>query len=184
MYSIRDAKIDDIPDILRLINSLCVELWNIHTTMTKEKLENDVFCENSIEHIILAQNTDGKAIGFLSWEKSYDWHHGVWGASLTDLFILKPHRGSGLVIKMIAWFCDDILQNGGIFFRTLTADDGFAQKMGARFGMENKGIQYTIANKALAQIAKMKHASKHELKALYPSIEDNSIPIDKNRTTI
>ena len=75
MYSIRDANIDDIPDILRLINSLCIELWNINTAMTKEKLENDVFCKNTIEHIILAQNTDGKIVGFLAWEKSYDWHH-------------------------------------------------------------------------------------------------------------
>ena len=70
------------------------------------------------------------------------------------------------------------LRSHGVFFRTLTADEGFAQKMGDRFGMENKGIQYTIANKALSQIAKMRDVSRRELKNLYPNIEDNRIPIE------
>lgn len=93
---IRNATVDDVPDILRLIRGLAeYEKLEHMVVATEERLRESLFGERPMAEAVLAQ-VDGHAAGLAVFFHNYSTFRGRAGVYLEDLFVEPAHRGKGL----------------------------------------------------------------------------------------
>lgn len=103
--TVREARIEDVPTILRLIKELAAFENLSHTVRADEnRLREDGFGDRPRFKVLLAE-ADGEVIGFLSTMVRYS----IWGGgefiNLDDLYVCEKARGRGvgrLLMKRLA----------------------------------------------------------------------------------
>ncbi|MDR3414782.1 MAG: GNAT family N-acetyltransferase [Nevskia sp.] len=92
---IRAARIEDVPDILRLIRALAdYEKLADHVVATEERLRESLFGPRPVAETVLAW-LEGRAVGFAVFFHNYSTFRGRAGIWLEDLFVEPEHRGRG-----------------------------------------------------------------------------------------
>ncbi|MSW74842.1 MAG: GNAT family N-acetyltransferase [Actinobacteria bacterium] len=108
--SIRDARIEDVPQILQLIHDLALyekAPEEVHATVAD--LEQALFSDTPhvFAHVV---EVDEKVIGIAIWFLNYSTWQGKHGIYLEDLYIDPQYRGQGyglLMLKHLAKICVD-----------------------------------------------------------------------------
>lgn len=98
--SIRNAKVKDIPDILRLIRDLSVyEKLSHQFANNKDLLKKYVFGKKNYAEVLIA-DLSNKPVGFALFFHNYSTFVGKPGVYLEDLFVLPEFRGKGIGKKL------------------------------------------------------------------------------------
>jgi GNAT superfamily N-acetyltransferase len=93
---IRAGERSDVPLIAELIRGLArFEKLEDEVTMTEEKLADSLFGERRYAETLIAEEEDGKPVGFALFFHNYSTFLAQPGIYLEDLFVLPEHRGGG-----------------------------------------------------------------------------------------
>lgn len=94
-FSIRPARVSDVPIILQLIRDLATyERAPNEVTATQEQLVDVLFCEKPAAEVLLAFENETPA-GFAVFFHNFSTWLGRAGIYLEDLFVKPEHRGKG-----------------------------------------------------------------------------------------
>lgn len=93
---VREARPDDVGDVLRLIRALAeYEKEPDAVETTEDDLRRWVFGADAVASVLVAE-VAREVVGIALWFRNYSTWTGVPGIYLEDLFVLPEHRGSGL----------------------------------------------------------------------------------------
>jgi GNAT superfamily N-acetyltransferase len=96
MLTLRDARPDDVPTVLRFIRELAAfERAPGAVTATEEDVRRHAFGDHPLTHIVMAE-WDGTPVGFALWFFNYSTWQGRPGLYLEDLYVEPAHRGRGI----------------------------------------------------------------------------------------
>ena len=136
-FSIREAKVSDIPLIIDLIHLKaqfdgCPE----SVEATPQRLEETLFGQQPLAFILLA-HSDGNPVGFATYHRIYSTFLAQPGIWLDDLFIKVEYRRRGIGEALIERLCQEAQQiGGGRIDWTVAVDNSpaiqFYEKMGAK----------------------------------------------------
>jgi GNAT superfamily N-acetyltransferase len=139
MPSIRLATAADIPLILYLIRALAEYEREPDAVQTTEAdLLRDGFGAQPCFECLIAENEQGKAVGFALYFYNYSTWRGRQGIHLEDLFVLPEFRGQGIGKALLARVGARAAEQGCVRLQwdvlawNQTAID-FYQSLGARF---------------------------------------------------
>lgn len=92
---IREARVEDAPDVLRLVRELAIYERDPDAVVnTVELVERWLFGEDAVASALVAE-VDGRVVGIAVWYPSYSTWTGLPGVYLEDLFVEPEHRGHG-----------------------------------------------------------------------------------------
>ena len=154
--TIRDAKPEDVPQILNFIKGLALYERAPHeVTATEEGLLRDGFGPNPIYFCLIAEQ-DGAPAGFALFFFNYSTWKGCPGVYLEDLYVEPHFRGLGIgkaLLKRVAAFALERgcqrLQWEVLDWNTPAID--FYKVMGAEFLDEWRNVR--VSGDALARLA-------------------------------
>ncbi|CCH78600.1 N-acetyltransferase ats1 [Nostocoides japonicum T1-X7] len=108
--TIRDARPEDIPDLLRLVHALAEYEREPDAVEATPEMYTDVLFPSDgapTAHAIVAE-VDGRVVGMAIWYLTFSTWTGVNGIWLEDLFVEPGQRGSGLgkaLLTRLAQIC-------------------------------------------------------------------------------
>jgi len=113
MSVIRPAKLQDVPDILRMIHDLAIyEREPDAVRNTPELLQSALFGENPRVFAAMAENAAGEVQGFALWFLNYSTWEGVHGIYLEDLYVMPDARGEGHGTALLQHLAATAVHNG------------------------------------------------------------------------
>jgi GNAT superfamily N-acetyltransferase len=93
---VRPGQLEDVPLIAELIRGLArYEKLEHEVVMTEEKLTDSLFGARRYAETLIAEEEDGKPVGFALFFHNYSTFLAQPGIYLEDLFVLPEHRGGG-----------------------------------------------------------------------------------------
>ncbi len=96
MYSIELARVEDVPEILRLICALAdYEKLAHEVVATEARICDSLFSKPPAAEALLAR-VDGRPVGFAVFFHNFSTFRGKAGIYLEDLFVEPGFRGSGI----------------------------------------------------------------------------------------
>ena len=102
-FKVRQAEINDVPDIFNLIQALAeYEKLSHQVTGTVEDLQEHLFGNRPFVESIVAES-DGKIIGFALFFPNYSTFLTKPGIYLEDLFVLPDYRRRGIAKAMLSY---------------------------------------------------------------------------------
>ncbi|MCZ2823923.1 MULTISPECIES: GNAT family N-acetyltransferase [unclassified Modestobacter] len=111
--SVRRARPDDVPTVLRLVRELAAYEESEHEAqMTADQLHAALFGESPalFGHVALAG--DGEIAGFALWFLNFSTWRGTHGLYLEDLYVSPAHRGTGLGRELLRTLADECVARG------------------------------------------------------------------------
>ena len=101
-FTIRKAKEEDVPVILRFIIALAeFEKLSHEVVATEEDLSRHLFGENRVAEVLIGY--EGRLpVGFALFFHNFSTFLGKPGIYLEDLFVLEEHRGKGYGTRLLA----------------------------------------------------------------------------------
>ena len=153
---LRDATVDDVPTIARLIRALSVyEKLEGEVVMTEQRLRNNLFGKHRYAEVVLAEE-GGEAIGFALFFHNFSTFLGQPGIYLEDLFVVPEKRGGGVGKKLLAHLAQLAVERdcGRLEWSVLDWNEpaiGFYERLGARPNSE--WTVYRLAGQALRELA-------------------------------
>ncbi len=93
--AIREARPEDVPEILSMIRELAdYERAPDAVVATEELLHSALFCDAPAVFALMAEE-DGSPVGFALWFRNFSTWLGRHGVYLEDLYVRPDHRGNG-----------------------------------------------------------------------------------------
>lgn len=173
MLVIRLAEEKDIPRFIELMDDYMMELFQKHTSLTPDACLRDGFgrCFNTV-----VAERDGRLIGFGVWQGAYDIHWGIKGGNVMDLYVEKPHRGSGIALQIVAAIAHEVQRDGGIFFSGMAVDDERVSRLYKRLAMGFRGEECIVGGRAFREFASLHGRSARDILRSLPVKETNYEP--------
>ncbi|GAT86710.1 MULTISPECIES: GNAT family N-acetyltransferase [Paenarthrobacter] len=113
MSVIRQATVDDVPAILRMIHDLAIyEKEPDAVKNTPERLTEVLFGENPRVFATIAENAAGTVQGFALWFLNYSTWEGVHGIYLEDLYVEPDARGEGHGKALLQYLAATAVERG------------------------------------------------------------------------
>jgi GNAT superfamily N-acetyltransferase len=153
---LREATVDDVPTVARLIRALSVyEKLEYDVVMTEEKLRDNLFGDHRYAEVVLAED-GAEAVGFALFFHNFSTFLGQPGIYLEDLFVDPEKRGHGVGRMLLAHLAQLAVERdcGRLEWSVLNWNRdaiGFYEKLGARPNSE--WTVYRLAGKALHELA-------------------------------
>ena len=155
-FEIRQAKEEDVPEILELIKALA-EFENLseEVVATEDLLKITLFGINSPAEVQIAFDKN-KTLGFALYFRTFSTFLGRPGIYLEDLYVRESARGKGVGEALLRRLAQRTLEIGGgrLEWSVLNWNDpaiGFYQKMGA--APLDEWTTYRMTGKNLQELA-------------------------------
>jgi len=155
-YEIRQAEVEDVPEILELIKALA-EFENLseEVVATEELLKITLFGINSPAEVQIAFDKN-KTLGFALYFRSFSTFLGRPGIYLEDLYVRENARGKGVGEALLRRLAQRTREIGGgrLEWAVLNWNEpaiGFYQKMGA--APLDEWTTYRVTGKNLQELA-------------------------------
>jgi GNAT superfamily N-acetyltransferase len=95
-FVLRDARPEDLPEVVRLVRALAEYEKLLHEAVgTEEDFRAAMFGPNPRAHCTLAE-AEGRAVGVAIWFFNFSTFTGRPGLYLEDIFVEPAHRGRGI----------------------------------------------------------------------------------------
>ena len=110
---IRPGQLEDVPLIAELIRGLArYEKLEHEVVMTEEKLTDSLFGDRRYAETLIAEEEDGKPVGFALFFHNYSTFLAQPGIYLEDLFVLPEHRGGGAGRALLGRLAQLVVERG------------------------------------------------------------------------
>ncbi|MFI9270431.1 GNAT family N-acetyltransferase [Kitasatospora sp. NPDC052896] len=136
---IRQAVVDDVPTIIRLIRELAeYEKALSEARATEEQLHTALFGEHPAVHGLIAEDdSTGETVGFALWFRNFSTWNGTHGIYLEDLYVRPKARGGGHGKALLTELAGIAVERGYQRFEWSVLDwnepsIGFYESLGAR----------------------------------------------------
>jgi GNAT superfamily N-acetyltransferase len=135
--TIRFAEPGDCETIVRLIGELAVyEQLADKAIATPADIERDLFGENPVIRVLIAEEADGRTLGFALFFRSYSTFLGRPGIYLEDLYVHEEDRGRGIGKALLSAVAKIAVEEGAGRFEWSVLDwnepaIGFYKRLGA-----------------------------------------------------
>jgi GNAT superfamily N-acetyltransferase len=147
-YIIREVKKTDLREVIQLFRQYTMELYNIKTTLTEDKIQRDGF-GNKFDMAIAEYITNKKIVGLVAWQDSYDLHWGVTGGIIIDLYVDPNHRGKAIAPLLLSFNAKRIKEKGGNYLSGLgIVNKTHPEKMYNKIAIGVPGIECILGGKA------------------------------------
>lgn len=93
--TIREARPDDVPEILSMIRELAAYERAPDAVVATEQLLRDALFGDAPAVFALMAEDDGSPVGFALWFRNFSTWLGRHGVYLEDLYVRPDHRGNG-----------------------------------------------------------------------------------------
>lgn len=154
---VRPALESDVDQILRLVRDLAeYERSADQVRATAEQLRAALFGPAPAVHALVAEDGDGRVVGFALWFLNFSTWEGVHGIYLEDLYVEPAHQGSGLGKALLTALAEIAVQRGYGRFEWWVLDWNrpsidFYRRLGA-VAMD-EGTVYRLTGDALQRVA-------------------------------
>ena len=155
-FEIRQAKEEDVPEILELIKALAkFENLSDEVVATEELLKKTLFGINSPAEVQIAYDKN-KTLGFALYFRTFSTFLGRPGIYLEDLYVRESGRGKGVGEALLRRLAQRTREIGGgrLEWAVLNWNEpaiGFYQKMGA--APLDEWTTYRVTGKNLQELA-------------------------------
>ena len=133
----------DVPTLVQLLEAYMHETFKVAWRGSAEALHRDGFGQEF--ECQVAVTSDGRAIGFVAWTKSYDLHHCMTGGSILDLYVLPESRGRGVAPALVCAVAAEIRRRGGTYVKGQAVNNRAVQRLYDRFAMGFPGADSIVA---------------------------------------
>lgn len=154
---VRPALESDVDQILRLVRELAeYEKSADQVRATAEQLRAALFGATPAVYALVAEDTDGRVVGFAIWFLNFSTWEGVHGIYLEDLYLEPAHRGSGLGKALLTALAEIAVERGYARFEWWVLDWNrpsidFYRRLGA-VAMDEWTV-YRLTGDALGRVA-------------------------------
>lgn len=114
MLDIRQATPNDIPEIERMVSDFVKGHPAENHPRSQQALREAYFGVNPVAQLLVAER-DGSIVGMIQWRRIHDMFWGMFGAEAEWLYVKPQHRGSGIVVSLVARVCAQASQAGATF---------------------------------------------------------------------
>ncbi|MEU8891395.1 GNAT family N-acetyltransferase [Streptomyces sp. NPDC048442] len=110
---IRNATVDDLPEILAMIGELAeYEKALDEVRVTGDQLRAALFGPSPAAYAHIAESPDGRVVGYSVWFLSFSTWRGVHGIYLEDLYVRPTERGGGYGKALLTELARTCVQRG------------------------------------------------------------------------
>ncbi len=151
-FAVRAAAPGDVPALVPLWTAYMRETYGDEWHGSPDALRRDAFgraCEMAVAEV------DGRLVGFVAWEPSYDLHHCVSGGEVLDLFVVKERRGKGTAVALLCAAAKAVQSRGGMYLKGGAVATGSGGKLYGRIGVCNPGVDCIIGGRAFRRLAEL-----------------------------
>ena len=114
MLLIRDARLDDLPDIEAMVEDFVKGHPAENHPRSPEMLRKAYFGERPLRHLLVAER-NGEVVGMAQWRLGHDMFWGMLYAEAEWLYVRRRYRGSGIVAAIVAAICGQARRAGAEF---------------------------------------------------------------------
>ena len=110
---IRNATVDDLPEILAMIGELAeYEKALDEVRVTEEQLREALFGAQPAAYAHIAESPGGEVVGYSVWFLNFSTWRGVHGIYLEDLYVRQSARGGGYGKALLTELARTCVQRG------------------------------------------------------------------------
>lgn len=155
---IRQAELEDVPEILALIKELAdYEHLSNEVVATEDLLEETLFGENANAEVLIAYNVN-QILGFALYFRTFSTFLGRPGIYLEDLYVREFARGNGIGEALLRCTAQRAMEIGGgrLEWSVLDWNEpaiGFYKKMGAV--PLNEWTMFRVTGEKLQELAEL-----------------------------
>ena len=172
MSLVRDAAIEDLPQLAGLLDEYMEETFQRRWAGRREDLARDVLGKEA--NTIVAVE-DLELVGFAIWKRAYDVHHCLVGGELLDLYVQKTARGSPFAPQLLLATIAAVSKVGGKFLR----GKGVSEQGDAlydRFAVTFPGTEFILGGRAFRELGALKGVPLRQALKMIPPQSANFEP--------
>jgi GNAT superfamily N-acetyltransferase len=164
MLSIRSATSVDAATIAELLARYMAEALGRAWEGATANLARDI-AAGTVDVAVAVEGAE-RIVGFAAWHPTYDVHHCAVGGEISDMFMLRAHRGKGAAALLIAHVASEVERRGGRYVkgRGIEAGGGLYH----RLAVVCDGEECYVGGAAFRAIASLAGASPRQLAAGLP----------------
>lgn len=119
---VRIACETDIQNIAEMVDDFVKGHPAEKHTRSRSALREAYFGSAPVANLVVAVRT-GRVIGMGQWTRIYDMFWSMFGGYVEWLYVRPEHRGSGVVLAIVAYICAEVRRAGGEFLHGGGGDD-------------------------------------------------------------
>ena len=161
LYHIRNATLDDMPNLKKLLMAFMQETFQCPWGGTLQKLVQDGL--GAEFQMVIAEAEDHQLVAFAAWISSYDLHHCIKGGEVIDLFVEPAHRGRGVAIRLITAISTQIQQQGGMYIKGQSVENPSARRLYQRCARCFPGADCYVSGRAFRRLTELSDQSLRDI---------------------
>lgn len=167
---VREADIDDLED---MVNDFVKGHPADKHARSRNALREAYFGDAPVANLVVAAR-EGHAIGMGQWTRIYDMFWSRYGGHVDWLYVRPNHRGSGVVVAIIAQICADVREKGGEFLHGSGDED--AERLYERVAIGRSTEECHLSAEAFQAFADLAGANPRDIVRRLPGSELNRMP--------
>ena len=160
-YPIRKVVQDDIPQLEKMLNDYLRETYNDVWTGTAAQLKQNIF--DSEFEMLVAENSKKMLVGFVAWNKTYDLHHCLKGATIIDFYVAPKNRGRGAGLLLIVEAAAQIQNCGGAFLHGGAVESEVVRRFYNRIARSFPNGESYVSGRAFRHLAELSGKNVREV---------------------
>jgi predicted N-acetyltransferase YhbS len=140
---------------------------------SRSALREAYFGSAPVANLVVAVRS-GRVIGMGQWTRIYDMFWSMYGGNVEWLYVRPEHRGSGIVLAIVAEICDEVRRAGGGFLYGGGGDD--VEHLYERVAIGGPTNQCHLSAEAFQVFADLAGFAPRDIFRRLPTVELNRIP--------
>src|SRR5215471_7557898 len=140
---------------------------------SRSALREAYFGSAPVANLVVAARS-GRVIGMGQWTRIYDMFWSMYGGNVEWLYVRPEHRGSGVVVAIVAEICADVRKAGGEFLHG--GGDDEVERLYKRAAIGRPTHECHLSAEAFQVFADLAGSSPREIVRRLPSWELNRVP--------
>jgi len=141
-------------------------------TRSRSALREAYFGSAPVANLVVAVRA-GHVIGMAQWARIYDMFWSMYGGNVEWLYVRPEHRGSGIVLAIIAGICAEVRLTGGEFLHGGGGDD--VEPLYERVAIGGPTHECHVSAEAFQVFADLAGLPPREICRRLPAVELNRI---------
>ena len=171
--NVRLACEGDIAEVEDMVNDFVKGHPAEKHARSRSALREAYFGDAPVANLVVAVS-DGRVVGMGQWTRIYDLFWSMYGGNVEWLYVRPEHRGSGVVVAIVAEICADVRKAGGEFLHG--GGDDEVERLYKRAAIGRPTHECHLSAEAFQVFADLAGSSPREIVRRLPSWELNRVP--------